>query len=106
MKTTKYKTILLIDDNPDLRTATEDLLTTLGYKVLSARNASEAVARVRKESLDLALVNAYPHEGSGLGTIDMIRTAAPDLPVLLVSGFGDDLDLRRRVLAGTGISRG
>lgn len=100
MKTNKYKKILLVEDNPDLRNATADLLATLGYQVLSARDASEAIESVRKESLDLALVNAYPLEGTGLGTVDVIRTVAPDLPALLVSGFGDDLELRRRVLAG------
>lgn len=100
MNTKKYKRILLVEDNPDLRTATEDLLATLGYEVRSARDASAAIESVREESVDMALVNAYPLEGSGLGTVDRIRTVAPDLPALLMSGFGDDLDLRRRVLAG------
>lgn len=100
MNTKKKTAILLVEDNPDLRTATEDLLVTLGYGVFSVRDTSEALEAVRKEPVDLALVNAYTVEGNGLSMVDTIRTAAPGLPALLMSGFGDDLELRRRVLAG------
>ncbi len=93
-------TILLVEDNPDLRSATIDLLETLGYEVLAAHTGAQALAVVRREAVDLALVNAYPTEGNGLELVDELRLTKPTLPALLVSGFGDDLELRRRVLAG------
>lgn len=97
---TNHQTILLVEDNPDLRTATEDLLETLGYDVTAARDAAHALRIARDDAFDLVLVNAYPNHGTGLDTVDGIRAAVPGLPALLVSGFGDDLVLRQRVLAG------
>lgn len=96
----EQKAILLIEDNQDLRTATGDLLETLGYRVVTAKNAHKALAAAQEESFDLAMVNAYPAEGTGLDTVDTLRRQEADLPVLMMSGFGDDLELRRRVLAG------
>lgn len=100
MSTQNHNSILLVEDNPDLRTATEDLLETLGYEVIAARDAVHALEAARTESVDLVVVNAYPTQGRGLDTVDEIRAAVPRLPALLVSGFGDDLELRQRVVAG------
>ncbi len=100
MSTHNHKTILLVEDNPDLRTATEDLLATLGYEVIAARNTEQALEIARREPIDLVVVNAYPNQGSGLDTVDELRSNVPYLPALLVSGFGDDLGLRQRVMAG------
>lgn len=93
-------TVLLVEDNPDLRTATKDLLEGLGYRVLVANDQNHAVQLTGTESPDLALLGAFPAEGSGLATVDALRSVAPGLPALVTSGFGDDQDLRRRVVAG------
>lgn len=100
MSSREQITILLVEDNPDLRAATEDLLGTLGYRTVTAGTAAQALEVVPRQRVDLVIANAYPHHGSGLETVDALRAELPRLPALLVSGFGDDLELRRRVMAG------
>lgn len=99
-QTASRRTVLLVEDNPDLRSATEDLLGSLGCEVVTARDSAQALAATQNVSFDMALVNAYPADGSGVEIVDALREELPDLPALLVSGFGDDLALRRRVLEG------
>ncbi|MDH3744949.1 MAG: response regulator [Acidobacteriota bacterium] len=94
------KTILLIEDNPDLRAAIGDALESLGYEVIVAAGSAPALEIARDASFDLVLVNAYPDRGRGLETVDQVRRLAPGIPAVLGSGFGDDLDLRQRVETG------
>lgn len=94
------KRILLIENDPDLRSATLDLLETLGYEVVVAKDADQAIEAIRRSAFDLAFVNAYPEQGRGTDIVDSLRATVPGLPALLASGFGDDAELRRRVLEG------
>jgi len=100
MNAEKRRTILVIEDNSDLRVATVDMLQAMGFEVTVAQDAVRAAQLHESASFDLALVNAYPSSGSGLEAVDALRTRAPRIPVLLTSGFGDDLELRQRVTSG------
>ncbi len=96
----RKKTILLIEDNPDLRDAIGDALRSLDHKVLVAASEASALEMARDGLVDLMVVNAYPAHGRGLETVDRVRRHLPGTPAVLVSGFGDDDNLRRRVASG------
>lgn len=100
MNAEKRRTILVIEDNSDLRVATVDMLQALGFEVTVAQHAARAAQLLESASFDLALVNAYPSRGRGLDAVDALRAQAPRIPVLLTSGFGDDIELRQRVTSG------
>lgn len=93
-------TVLLVEGTSELRTATSDLLASLGYRVLACDDFSQAEALVRSERIDAVVANAYPARGDGLAIVDRLRAIEPSLPAVLLSGFGDDLELRRRVVTG------
>src|SRR4029079_3389746 len=63
------------------------LLTGEGYEVTETPSGVEAVARVREGEPDVALVDLMmPGELDGMATLSKLRDAAPDLPVIMMSG--------------------
>lgn len=51
------KKILVVDDDPDLREATEIILTSAGYQVATAGGAVEAMKRIESQTPDLILLD-------------------------------------------------
>ncbi|CUH75431.1 PAS-domain containing protein [Tropicibacter naphthalenivorans] len=83
--------VLLVEDNPDLRSSIREMLTTLGYTVVEAASVPEA--RSLAEGLDIALVlSDISLEGdeTGLALLDHL----PNLPVCLMTSLPAD-DPRR-----------
>ena len=82
-------TILLVDDEPLVRSGTAELLADLGYSVLQASSAAEALGLLRtgEAPIDL-LVTDYLMPG--MNGDEMVRTArklVPELPALLITGY-------------------
>jgi two-component system nitrogen regulation response regulator NtrX len=63
------------------------LLTGEGYEVTETANGVEAVARVKDGEPDVALLDLMmPGELDGMATLAKLRSVAPDLPVIMMSG--------------------
>src|SRR6478672_11012771 len=63
------------------------LLTGEGYEVAETPSGVEAIARVKEGEPDVALVDLMmPGELDGMATLSRLRDAAPDLPVIMMSG--------------------
>jgi two-component system nitrogen regulation response regulator NtrX len=79
--------VLIADDEPNIRRMVGALLTAEGYEVTETPSGVEAVARVREGEPDVALVDLMmPGELDGMATLAKLRDAAPDLPVIMMSG--------------------
>lgn len=95
-------TILLVDDEILIRMSTADLLSDLGYRVIDAGSAEEALS-LFSEGLDFdILVTDHLMPGlSGTELAQELRQAKPNLPVLIVSGYAEiedvDADIPRLV---------
>jgi PAS domain S-box-containing protein len=82
--------VLLVDDDELVRLSTADMLDELGYQVVEAASALEALSAVR-EGLRPRLV-VTDHMMPGMNGIQLARSLAqehPSVPVLLVSGYAD-----------------
>jgi PAS domain S-box-containing protein len=83
------KTILVVEDDPDVREMIVGMLSNLGYRTLVARTGPEALAIVDDEgSVDLLFTDIVMP--AGISGIDLARAAArsrPDLKILLTSGY-------------------
>ncbi len=81
--------ILIVDDEPLMLATTSRLLKRLGYAVLTAEGGRAAVELVRQRGVELALVilDLTMPEMSGAETFGHLRALAPDLKVLLASGY-------------------
>jgi len=77
-------TILVVDDEPQLRRAMRATLTDLGYSVIEAKSGEEALAQLRRESADLVLLDLNMPGIGGLETCRAIRESS-DVPIIVLS---------------------
>jgi len=85
------KTILLVEDNELVRDFADSLLADLGYKVVSTGSADEALARLGEAEIDLVLTDVVMPGTSGIELARRINADRPGLPVLLATGYSDEL---------------
>jgi signal transduction histidine kinase/ActR/RegA family two-component response regulator len=90
------QTVLLVDDDEAVRTFAERVLAGGGYHVMTASSVAEAFEAISDRGVpDLVVTDVVmPGEG-GLVLADRLAIMAPSVPVLLISGFVDDPELRR-----------
>jgi len=85
-------TVLVIDDEENVRKLAEKQLESIGYGVLSAKNGKEAIKlyKQRKDEIDLVLLDMIMPELAGRETFQELQKINPHIKVLLVSGFSRD----------------
>jgi PAS domain S-box-containing protein len=82
--------ILVIDDDPDVRQVTTEMLRQIGYEVVGAESGQAALSRLdRGEAYDLLLVDIAMPGLNGLETVQRARLKSPDLRVLYATGYAD-----------------
>ncbi|SHN46100.1 PAS domain-containing hybrid sensor histidine kinase/response regulator [Cryptosporangium aurantiacum] len=88
-----YGTILLVDDERELRASIETILVRVGYTVLSAASGAEAIeiASSYRGQLDLLLTDITMPGLSGREVADQVRSLHPTVQVLYMSGFAQRL---------------
>jgi PAS domain S-box-containing protein len=85
--------ILLVEDNAEVRSVTARRLNNLGYRVIEADSAAAAIQRLGA-GRGIALVFSdvvMPGGMSGFDLARWVREHAPTVPVLLTSGFAEDI---------------
>ena len=96
------ETILLVDDQNDVREGGREILIALGYKVLEARDGVEAFERYSENTGVIAAVlsDVMMPRMQGVELASRIKQDNPMLPVILVSGYDKDdvLDEEARTL--------
>ena len=92
-------TILLVEDDPVVRTFLADNLTADGYELLVADNVRDALRMLEFGRPDLAVVDLVLPDGSGLDLLRDVRSADgvvsrldPTLPLVILSGRAGELD--------------
>ena len=81
---------LLLDDDVDLLRFLQAELSDRGYDVTLAKSGDEALAKAKTDGpFDVALLDVRMPGPSGLDVCRALSSACPDLPVVLMTGFGD-----------------
>ena len=89
LEATQSSLILLVDDNPHGMLARAAVLTSLGYEVITAASAEEALEVAGTRALDLVVTDFRMPEMDGKQLIDALRARGFEMPVILLSGFAD-----------------
>ncbi|MBX9608735.1 MAG: response regulator [Gammaproteobacteria bacterium] len=84
-------TVLVVDDDPDVRELLQDYLTDSGYEVLLAEGARTARALLAERTPDLCLLDISLPGEDGLSLARFLREEY-DLAIIMVSGAGETLD--------------
>jgi CheY-like chemotaxis protein len=85
-------TILLVDDEEQVRKVANEQLEYLGYKVIIANDGIEAVGiyKKKKEKIDLILLDMVMPDMSGKETFQSLKNIDPDVKIILISGFSQN----------------
>lgn len=97
------ETILLVEDEPSVRTLVRDELRKLGYRVLEAKNGVEAclLATQQAGSLHLLLTDVVMPGMGGRELAQHLSVIKPDLRILFMSGYMDDVGIMAGQEEGT-----
>lgn len=95
--------ILLVEDNPGDVDLIREMLTetgTVSFSVESVQRLSEALARLKGNSIDLVLLDLGLPDNSGIDTFLKLRAAAPAMPIIILTGNTDQEAAITAVSAG------
>lgn len=81
--------ILLIEDDISFCKLLEKFLVKKAYEVTIAFSAAEARLAIKKESFDLILTDLRLPDSDGIGLMTEFKTAYPEIPVILMTGYSD-----------------
>jgi two-component system cell cycle sensor histidine kinase/response regulator CckA len=91
--------ILLVEDNDNLRTLLQRTLQGAGFSVLSASDGAEALRLCQRHNgaIDLTVSDVVMPEVNGLQMIAQIRSSRPSMKFLFITGFADAFPELREV---------
>jgi CheY-like chemotaxis protein/CRP-like cAMP-binding protein len=96
------KSILVIDDNPDIRDNTAEILELAGYKVFKAENGKKGVDVALKEKPDVIVCDIMMPELDGYGVLHLVRknTDTQNIPFIFLTAKTDRSDFRKGMEMG------
>jgi two-component system, OmpR family, KDP operon response regulator KdpE len=92
-------TILIVDDEPQIRRVMRTTLTSHGYSVVEAASGEEALEKLRAERPDLIILDVNMPGISGLETCAEIRTSS-DVPIIMLTIRNSERDKVQALDAG------
>ncbi|MBZ4671849.1 MAG: multi-sensor hybrid histidine kinase [Deferribacteraceae bacterium] len=99
MKAEKAANILLVEDDEILNEAFKDTLNKIGYNVFPATSPEDALDIVREngKNIDLIITDVIMPGMSGRALVDTIRDYLPDIKVIFMSGYNEELVSERGI---------
>lgn len=85
-------TVLVVEDDTNQRALYEEELTDEGYRVLTAGDGKEALARVREHQPDLVVLDINMPVMDGLDTLSQLLEGNGHIPVILNSAYASYKD--------------
>lgn len=82
--------VLVVDDDPVVGKSIDRILSSRGYAVISAASGEEAMERLASEDYDVVYTDIRMPGMSGLEVARRIKETRPWLPVVIVTGYGND----------------
>jgi two-component system cell cycle response regulator DivK len=94
--------LLLVDDDDMSRDMIRARLTRLGYAVITAINAKEAIQAAHEESPNLILMDLCMPEMDGFEAAKQLKTndTTAHIPIVAISALNTAVDVRRAIRAG------
>nr|BFE69974.1 hypothetical protein GCM10020092_032750 [Actinoplanes digitatis] len=83
--------ILLVEDDSEVGEVADRILERHGYQVTIAGHGREALDQLHRQAFDLLATDVIMPGMSGPQLVDVVRREYPTLPVLLISGYTEDI---------------
>ncbi len=97
----KMITILVVEDDKNIRKLLVTILEQSGYQTLQAQNGMEALSIIEQETVDLFVLDVMLPQIDGYQIAEKIRAINAQLPIIMVTAKSLPLDKRKGFIAGT-----
>lgn len=88
MSELKTGKVLIVDDNDQMSSLLADILELFDYQAQQAKDGEEALRCLREDKYDLVITDLRMPKMSGTELLKLIKKVQPQLPVVVVSGYG------------------
>src|ERR1051325_8036662 len=85
---TPARTVLVADDEPNIRRVLEALLTKDGYRVLTAENGKRAIDLAQANSVDMLITDLIMPDMTGVEVLRAIKQSNSDCAAIVVTAYG------------------
>ncbi|MBW1900933.1 MAG: response regulator [Deltaproteobacteria bacterium] len=89
-KTPQKKTILVIEDDPDVLSTVIKQLDYFGYEVIAASDGMDGMKKVDAGGYDLVITDIVMPYISGVGVVTALKKKMPHIPVIAMTGYGKE----------------
>lgn len=97
-------TVLIVDDEPDIRASISITLTKAGYDVLEAEEGEQALEALDSgQKIDLILCDVYMPNVNGLEAVTCFRSLYQSIPVIVMTGKPDAQYAKRMFEQGVSV---
>jgi two-component system, NtrC family, response regulator AtoC len=86
--TSASRSVLVVDDEAEIRSLLTDLLREEGYGVKAAQTGAEALATIAKDLPDLVMMDVKLPDQDGLAVLRQLKREHPELEVIVMTAFG------------------
>jgi DNA-binding response OmpR family regulator len=94
------KKVLLVDDDHDIISALEAILSSKGYKVFTAMNKREGLEKLQNQTPDIAILDVMmDDEHDGFDMSREIKKTHPNLPIIMLTGISEITGVNFRAAA-------
>lgn len=97
---TGTETILLAEDEAEVREITKSILEEYGYKVIEAVNGEDTIEKFmeNKDKIQLVILDVVMPKKQGKEVYERIRSEEPDIKVIFTSGYSSDIIRKREII--------
>jgi CheY-like chemotaxis protein len=85
--TTPLRRVLVVDDQPDVRTMMSIVLRIHHFEVVGVATGAAGLAEFEGSAFDVAIIDIFLQGTSGLEVMSKIRKRVPDFPIVAISGM-------------------
>lgn len=82
--------ILVVDDEISIRTLLDTILKRKGHEILLADRGTTALEVYHREQPEVVILDLFMPGMNGIVVLEQLRTMAPQLPVIILTGMGND----------------
>jgi DNA-binding response OmpR family regulator len=84
------KTILVIEDDPDVLTMIVKHLKHQGFGVVTAKDGMEGLKKLKAGGYDLVITDIVMPYVSGTGLVTALKESKPHIPIIAITGYGEE----------------
>ena len=95
-RTNPQRRILVVDDDPDTRQLSVDVLTVSGYQVETARDGDAGWEAIQTAKYDLVITDNQMPRMTGIKMIEKVRSASMTLPIIMATSYLPTFEFTRR----------